>query len=91
MYIYAKVASKIDFFNDENQRKLEVSRNNILKYIGAGKPLVKAPTISLKRRNKSISPSLHQLVNKFIVKKEEKEEEEERMISICDKNKVIYD
>ena len=91
MYIYAKVASKIDFFDDENQRKLEVSRNNILKYIGAGKPLVKAPTISLKRRNKSMSPSLHHLVNKFIVKKEEKEEEEERLISICDKNKVIYD
>ena len=65
-----------------------MSRNNILKYLGA-KHEPKAAI--LKRKHKgNIPASLHHLVNKFIVNKEEKEEEEDRLISICDKNKVMY-
>jgi hypothetical protein len=65
MYIKYYIASKIDFFNAENQRKLDISKRKILIDTGLVPSPPKKRIKSLKT-NKNISPSLHLLLQRYV-------------------------
>jgi hypothetical protein len=83
------LASKIDFFNPNNQHKLDVSKNNILKYSGA-RPIPPKPKPEPVRRKHSLPPALHLLVQQYLKKREQREDEEEAMVPLSDRKKYLY-
>jgi hypothetical protein len=64
MYLVDYIASKIDFFNSENQRKLDVSKHKILMDIGVIPSPHKNPPIKTRRKN-NLPPEVHSLVQKY--------------------------
>lgn len=87
MYASSNPASKIDFFNSENQRKLDVSKHKILVDIGViTSPPMYAP-VKVRRKN-NLQPELHSLVQKYFKQKEMRENEEENYLVVGTDNKL---
>lgn len=81
-------ASKIDFFDPANQRKLDLSKQKILSEVGAIPAAPKQRPLCMRRRHR-LAPDVHCLVQKYLRVKEEREEEESAYMVVGPEN-LLY-
>jgi len=81
MYQSYNSASKIDFFDAENQRKLDLSKRKIMRDIGVIPSARKESYVGFKNKC-SLGVEIQSLINKYLMKKELKENEEENYMVI---------